>query len=241
MDATDAFVLWTRPLSDSCDISGLTGEEVDTDARAGGMKLSRGGRKNAGRGGGEYTLLRSIAGSDSRRLSSGSIMGLSFHELQGAVRGGSSDVVLVGDSDSVWSAFFLRALHASIAFARQLLLTFAKEAAASESFSFSAYPHIFWPEGEGEEGLVGSVSIDGNVDGEEDGDGDGWAGVNGVRGDGGTSIELWFVIPRHTLLANRDVIPSELTSCCVSVSFPSSGEDSLSSSSTSSSLSAGDN
>lgn len=36
----------------------------------------------------------------------------------------------------------LRLLQASSAFTRQLVLTFASFAAASESRSFSAYPHI---------------------------------------------------------------------------------------------------
>jgi len=158
------------PLSDCGDISGLTGEDVV--ARAGGMKLSRGGWKNAGRGGGEYTLLRSGPGNDSLRLSSASIMELCFHEFQAAL-GGTSDVVLVGDSGSiVWSAFFLRALHASNAFARQLLLTFAREAAASESFSFSAYPHIFGPEDMGKGLASGAVSIEENTEGEEVADDD---------------------------------------------------------------------
>jgi hypothetical protein len=73
-----------------------------------------------------------------------------------------------------------------------LLLTFAKEAAASESFSFSAYPHIFGPEDVGEGVDSGLLSIGGTVD-NEDTDGDEWdkgGGVKGVRGDGGTSIEL---------------------------------------------------
>jgi hypothetical protein len=209
------------------------------------MELSRVGRKNAGRGGGEYTLLRSIPGKDSLRLFSASVIELRF---QAAVLGGSSDVVLVGDSISVRSAFFLRAFHASIAFARQLVLTFAKEAAASESFNFSAYPHILGPAdvGEGEGLASGLIPIDGNVDGEEDADGgecdkEG-VGDRGVRGDGGTSIELWFVIPRQTLVASRDVKPGGPTSCCVSVSLPSSCESSFSLSSfPSSSLGEGDN
>jgi len=185
------------------------------------MKLSRGGRKNAGRGGGEYTSLRSIR-NDSLRLSSGSVIGLCIHGFQAAVLGGSSDVVLVGDSASVLPAFFLRAFHASIAFARQLLLAFAREAAASESFSFSAYPHILGP-GNVCVLVLGLLSTDGTVDGEEEVDSNECdregSGVKGVSGDGGTSIALWFVIPRHTLLASRDVMPDELS---VSVSLPSS-------------------
>jgi len=122
----------------------------------------------------------------------------------------------------VLPAFFLRAFHASIAFARQLLLAFAREAAASESFSFSAYPHILGP-GNVCVLVFGLLSIDGTVDGEEEVDSNECdregSGVKGVSGDGGTSIALWFVIPRHTLLASRDVIPDELS---VSVSLPSS-------------------
>ena len=208
-------------MSDCGDISGLVGQEdIGVVSRAGGMKLSRGGRKNAGRGGGEYTPLRSIR-DDSLRLSSGSIIGLCIHGFQAAVLGGSSEVVLVGDNISVLPAFFLRAFHASIAFARQLLLAFAREAAASESFSFSAYPHILGPGNTCV--LVFGLSIDGTVDGEEGADSNErdreGSGVKGVSGDGGTSIALWFVIPRHTLLASRDVIPDELS---VSVSLPSS-------------------
>jgi hypothetical protein len=138
---------------------------------------------------------------------------------------------------------FLRALHASIAFARQLLLTFANEAAASESFNFSAYPHMFGPD-EVVRGCSELFSFAGFIDGEEDADIGGCfeeGGVNGIKGDGGTSIELWFVIPRQTLLASRDVIPVEIVFCGVSVSLPSSCEPSSSlSTSSSSSLSEGD-
>jgi hypothetical protein len=136
-------------------------------------------------------LLRSIPGKDSLRLCSGSIVAARVRKFQAVALGGNSDVVLVGDSASGLPAFVLRALHASIALARQLLLTFAKEAAASESFSFSAYPQIFGADGVGEG--VASGLLSGIIGGEEDAESDEWdegGGVKGVRGEGGTSMEL---------------------------------------------------
>lgn len=66
-------------------------------------------------------------------------MGLRVHGAHDAELAGSSDVVLAGDCDSAVKLIPLfREPHASIASARQLLLTFAKEAAALESFNFSA-------------------------------------------------------------------------------------------------------
>lgn len=201
-----------------------------------GRKLSRGGRKYEGRGGGVYVLSRY---SEFCRPSSGSLRGLCPHEAQAAEPTGSSDVVLAGEAGSVLSTFFFRALHAFIAFARQLLLTFAREAAASESFSFSAYPQILGPV-DVDKGLGSGVASSGGIgDKNEDGDNNGEfeeeaAGDKGVKGEGGTSIEDWFVMPRQTVLAKRDVIPGGPRVCGVSVSLPSSSISWISSSSSSS-------
>lgn len=115
-------------------MSGLDRADI-VASRGAGKKLSRGGRKYEGRGGGEYALWRY---NESRRPSSGSLRGLLPHDAHATAEVGSSDVVLVGETSSVLSVDFFLAFHAFIAFARQLVLTFANEAAASESFSFSA-------------------------------------------------------------------------------------------------------
>ena len=85
--------------------------------------------------------------------------------------------------------------HASRAFTRQLVLTLAKFAAASESFNFSAYPqNIFLPR------VAASAIV--CLAGAEVGDyGDGRPGEGGGEI---TSIALWLVIPLHTVLARRE-------------------------------------
>lgn len=128
-----------KPPSDGGDLSGLPGEEYPADGAplAGGIKLSRTGRK-LGRGGGEYVALRSMLGKEPLRRSSGSLTGLWRHEVHAAEPGGNSEVVLEGDRASVPLLFGFREPHANIAFARQLLVAFAKEAAVSDSLNFSA-------------------------------------------------------------------------------------------------------
>ena len=97
--------------------------------------------------------------------------------------------------------------QASNAFTRQLVLTFEMVAAASESFSFSAYPQIMdVPRAAAlatasREGIVG---VDADV-GSGEGSGDGPGERSGLGDGEGTSIALLFVIPRQTDVANRDV------------------------------------
>lgn len=134
------------------------------------------------------------------------------------------------------------------AFARRLELTLAKVAAASESFSFSAYPQILVDAEVGVpawEPADSSLATDDDREGRggcgEGGCGDGdreIAGDKGDSGDGGASIDDWFVIPLQTVLAKRDVNVLGLGGFRgVSVSLPSSA---VSSSSLDSSSSDGD-
>lgn len=123
----------------------------------------------------------------------------------------------------------LRVLQASIAKARQLLLTFAREAAASESLfrSFPAYPHMFafGEEGAGSGSGLNSKGVlygDPVGDGEPPGElGTEDAGEVALRGDGRPSA-AWLVKPLQTVFASRDVRPGAARSCGVSVSSPSS-------------------
>ena len=121
----------------------------------------------------------------------------------------------------------LRELQASIAKARQLLLTFAMEAAALESLSFPAYSQIF---GGGEVGAAcgSGPSSKGTLYGEPVGDGEppgelgtDDAGEDALIGDGRPSAS-WLVMPLQTVFANRDVNPGAAKYWGVSVSFPSS-------------------
>jgi hypothetical protein len=89
--------------------------------------------------------------------------------------------------------------------ARQLVLTLAKAAAVSDCFNRSAYPHIL---GDASTGLVGGLTLAELTPDDREGlaiaaD----EGVAGVAGDGGVSMALWFVIPRQTVLARREVMP----------------------------------
>ena len=125
-----------KPPFDENDLSGLSEKEYPVDGvfLPRGIKLSRTGRK-LGRGGGEYVALLLI---EPLRRSSGSLTGLRRHEVQAVEPDGSSEVVLEGERATASLSLCFRDPHANIAFARQLLVTFAKEAAASDSLNFSA-------------------------------------------------------------------------------------------------------
>lgn len=186
------------------------------------MKLSRGCRKYCGRGGGEYTPLRSTAGRDPRRPSSCLMI---CPSLTDSLRAG----ILRGSEGSFPSdGLTERPQEPNMAFALQLLLTFAKVAAVSESLSLSAYAHKLdfglKPPSRGD-------SIELCVEGEGEGGAD---GDGGKRGEGGGSIEVRFVMPLHTVVANLDVRPDSGLSG-VSVSLPSSCEAESDSSSSDSS------
>ena len=57
--------------------------------------------------------------------------------------------------------------------------------------------------------LSSGLTIDGEVEGEGDGESES-DGDRGVRGVGGGSMDDWLVIPRQTVVANREVIPVNL-------------------------------
>ena len=112
------------------------------------------------------------------------------------------------DCDAGGPPSFPRLDHASKAFTRQLVLTFEKVAAASESLSFSAYPQImFLPRAAAlaTASLEGTVGVDADV-GRGEGSGDGIGKELGVDAGGvGVSIVLRFVMPRHIVFASLEV------------------------------------
>jgi hypothetical protein len=111
---------------------------VKAPLRGNGKKLSRGDRKNAGRGVSSKAVLP--PGSDPLLLESLELLAPSLGDDHPfGVEGGNSDFTLAGDGTSAFDAKLLcRVLHADIALARQFVLTFVKVATASESLSFSA-------------------------------------------------------------------------------------------------------